>query len=70
MNEHETEQDLEFLREKLALLGEPELPPALSAAALFRRMDEGSLTLPEEEAPVGASPAWEGTAGEETPEEP
>lgn len=66
MNEHETEQDLEFLREKLALLGEPELPPALSAAALFRRMDEGSLTLPEEEAPVGASPAWEGTAGEET----
>lgn len=69
MNEHETEQDLEFLREKLALLGEPELPPALSAAALFRRMDEGSLTLPEEEAPVGASPAWEGTAGEEAPEE-
>ncbi len=69
MNEHETEQDLEFLREKLALLGEPELPPALSAAALFRRMDEGSLTPPEEEAPVGASPAWEGTAGEENPEE-
>ena len=70
MNEHETEQDLEFLREKLALLGEPELPPALSAAALFRRMDEGSLALPEEEIPEETIlAAWEGTAGEENPEE-
>lgn len=70
MNEHETEQDLEFLREKLALLGEPELPPALSAAALFRRMDEGSLALPEEETPEETFlAAWEGPDGEEAPEE-
>lgn len=66
MNEH----DLEYLREKLALLGEPELPPALSAAALFQRMEEGSLSLPEEDpleetaaagkAPVGESPSQGG----------
>ena len=67
MNEH----DLEYLREKLALLGEPELPPALSAAALFQRMEEGSLSLPEEDpleetaaagkAPAGESPSQGGT---------
>ncbi len=66
MNEH----DLEYLREKLALLGEPELPPALSAAALFQRMEEGSLSLPEEDpleetaasgkAPAGESPSQGG----------
>ena len=66
MNEH----DLEYLREKLALLGEPELPPALSAAALFQRMEEGSISLPEEDpleetaaagkAPAGESPSQGG----------
>lgn len=37
------------LKEKLELLGEPALPAGLSAEALFRRMDEGSLALPAEE---------------------
>lgn len=37
------------LKQKLELLGEPPLPASLSAEALFRRMDSGELTLPEEE---------------------
>ena len=60
MNEH----DLEYLREKLALLGEPELPPALSAAALFQRMEEGSLSLPEEDPLEETAAAGEAPAGE------
>lgn len=36
------------LKKKLELLGEPALPASLSAEALFRRMDEGNLALPEE----------------------
>ena len=44
------EKDLDFLREQLSRLDEPELPPSLTSAALFARMDEGALTLPEEEA--------------------
>lgn len=60
MNEH----DLEYLREKLALLGEPELPPALSAAALFQRMEEGSLSLPEEDPLEETAAAGEEPAGE------
>ena len=49
------QNDTERLKQKLALLGEPALPASLSAEALFRRMDEGRLTLldrepePEEE---------------------
>ena len=44
------EKDLDFLREQLSRLDEPELPPSLTSAALFARLDEGVLTLPEEEA--------------------
>lgn len=44
------EKDLDFLREQLSRLDEPELPPSLTSAALFARLDEGALTLPEEEA--------------------
>ena len=43
------QNDTERLKQKLALLGEPALPASLSAEALFRRMDEGRLTLPERE---------------------
>lgn len=46
MNDHQSDQ--EYLREKLALLGEPELPDSLSAESLFRRLDAGELSLPEE----------------------
>lgn len=42
------EKDLEFLREQLSRLDEPELPPSLTAEALFARLDEGTLALPEE----------------------
>lgn len=42
------EKDLEFLREQLSRLEEPELPPSLTAEALFARLDEGTLALPEE----------------------
>ena len=52
------------LREKLALLGEPELPPALSAAALFQRMEEGSLSLPEEDPLEATAAAGKAPAGE------
>lgn len=45
------EKDLEYLREQLSRLDEPELPPSLTAEALFARLDEGTLALPEEEAP-------------------
>ena len=68
MNDHdmETELDLAYLREKLALLEEPELPSSLSAAALFQRMDEGTLALPEEEpgqeTPADGDPAREDTS--------
>ena len=49
------QNDTERLKQKLALLGEPALPASLSAEALFRRMDEGRLTLPEREPePEGA----------------
>lgn len=41
--------DTEKLKQKLELLGEPPLPASLSAEELFRRMDSGELTLPEEE---------------------
>ena len=43
------QNDTERLKQKLALLGEPALPASLSAEALFRRMDEGRLTLPDRE---------------------
>ena len=43
------EKDLEYLREQLSRLEEPELPPSLTAEALFARLDEGTLALPEEE---------------------
>ncbi len=46
----EMEKDLAFLKEQLSQLEEPELPPTLTARALFARLDEGTLTLPEEEA--------------------
>lgn len=42
------ENDLEFLKEQLSQLDEPELPPTLTAEALFARLDEGTLALPEE----------------------
>ena len=48
----EMEKDLAYVREQLSQLKEPELPPALTAAALFARLDEGTLHLPEEETPA------------------
>ena len=76
------QNDTERLKQKLALLGEPALPASLSAEALFRRMDEGRLTLPdrepepEEETPGEAGEAFgedgealAGEAGEGSPEE-
>lgn len=54
------DNDLELLKEQLSRLGEPELPPSLTSGALFARLDEGTLTLPEEE-PLPEKPktiAW------------
>ena len=42
--------DMEYLKERLEALGEPELPASLTAAALFERLDRGELALPEEDA--------------------
>lgn len=39
------------LKKKLELLGEPALPDGLSAEELFRRMDAGELTLPDDPVP-------------------
>ena len=48
----ELEQDREWLRAELEKSGQPELPPSLSAEALFARMDkadaEGSPTPQKE----------------------
>ena len=56
-SETEVDLDLKYLQEKLALLEEPPLPPSLTAEALFRRLDAGELSLPEQ------------APGEEPPEE-
>ena len=63
MQEH-GKNDLEYLKERLEALGEPELPASLSPEALFDRLDRGELTLPEEDgaqekAPAGKVIPWQ-----------
>lgn len=52
--ERETERnnDLEWLRDELKQAGEPALPPTLSAAALFARMDAEDAKTTEEAIPA------------------
>ncbi len=52
--ERETERnnDLEWLRDELKQAGEPALPPTLSAAALFARMDAEDAKTTEEALPA------------------
>ena len=40
------EKDLDFLREQLSRLDEPELPPSLTSAALFARMAFHAMPAP------------------------
>ena len=49
MSADKENKDMEYLRKRLEVLEEPELPASLSPEALFARMDRGELTLPEEE---------------------